>query len=90
MATQQARLQWGLDPTDKAAKLANYLVTLRKEVMWLTRATGVPHPSMVPLEQFEILDEKFHSDSAREHFGYQEGWGLPPESDLVQLGVRKG
>ncbi len=89
VATQSARLQWGLDPTDKSVKLANYLITLRKEVMWLTRAAGVPHPSMIPLERFEILDEKLHSDTAQEHFGYQDGWGMPAESDLVQLGIRK-
>ena len=44
MATQNKRLSWGLDPTDKSAKLANYLVTLRKEVMWLARAAGASLP----------------------------------------------
>ncbi|MEZ4336477.1 MAG: hypothetical protein R3B82_07615 [Sandaracinaceae bacterium] len=60
-------------------------VTLRKEVMWLARAAGVPHPSMIPLEDFEVLDDRLGSKSAREHFGYGEGWGLPPEPELVRL-----
>ena len=85
VATQNKRLMWGLDPADKSAKLANYLVTLRKEVMWLARAAGVPHPSMVRLEHFEVLDDRLGSESAREHFGYAEGWGLPPEKELVRL-----
>ncbi|MCB9591101.1 MAG: FMN-binding glutamate synthase family protein [Sandaracinaceae bacterium] len=85
VATQDRRLQWGLDPRDKSAKLANYLVTLRKEVMWLARAAGVPHPSLVPLDDFEVLDDRLGSKSAREHFAYAEGWGLPPEPELVRL-----
>ena len=85
VATQNKRLAWGLDPRDKSAKLANYLVTLRKEVMWLTRAAGVPHPSLIELEHFEVLDDRLGSVSAREHFRYAEGWGLPPEPELVQL-----
>ena len=70
VATQNKWLMRGLDPTDKAARLANYLVTLRKEVMWLTRAVGVAHPAEVHLEHFEILDECFGSRSPREIFGY--------------------
>ena len=73
----------------RVLKLANYLTTLRKETMWMTRAAGVPHPSMVKLDQFEILDDKLSSESARAHFGYAEDWGLPAEDDLVSLGVRR-
>lgn len=90
VATQNRRLAWGLDPTDKSAKLANYLVTLRKEVMWLTRAAGVAHPSLIELENFEVLDDRLGSISAREHFRYDEGWGLPPEKQLVQLRNGRG
>ncbi len=72
VATQNKWLMRGLDPTSKAARLANYLVTLRKEVMWLTRAVGVAHPAEVHLEHFEILDECFGSRSPRQIFGYPE------------------
>ena len=70
VATQSKWLMRGLDPTDKSARLANYLITLRKEVMWLTRAVGQSHPSQVTLEDFEILDESFQAHSPRELFGY--------------------
>ena len=70
VATQNRWLMRGLDPTNKAARLANYMVTLRKEVMWLTRAVGVAHPSEVTLDHFEILDECFGARTAREIFGY--------------------
>lgn len=69
VATQNAWLMRGLDPTDKGARMANYLVTLRKEVMWLTRALGLNHPSEITLDHFEILDEAFGTRRATEVFG---------------------
>ena len=69
VATQSKWLVRGLDPTHKAARMANYAITLRKEVMWLTRAVGVDHPSEVTLDAFEVLDEGFGSRPAREVFG---------------------
>jgi glutamate synthase (ferredoxin) len=72
VATHNRWLMRGLDPTLKAARLANYVVTLRKELHRLSRACGVPHPSLVTLEAFEIVDDRFGSRSAREVFGYSE------------------
>lgn len=72
VATQSKWLMRGLDPTDKSARLANYMVTLRKEIMWLSRAVGVSHPSEVSLDHFELLDEVFGVRSVRETFGYPE------------------
>ncbi len=58
----------GLDPTSKAARLANYLVTLRKELLQLARACGVPHPGDVGLDRFEILNDELAAIPARERF----------------------
>jgi glutamate synthase (ferredoxin) len=69
VATQNKWLMRGLDPTDKGARMANYLVTLRKELMWLVRACGVDHPSKITLDDFEVLDDGFGIRSAREVFG---------------------
>lgn len=70
IATQNKWLMRGLDPTNKAARLANYMVTLRKEIMWLTRAAGLAHPSQITLDHFEVVDEYFSARSARQVFGY--------------------
>lgn len=70
VATQNRWLMRGLDPTDKAARLSNYLVVLRKEIMWLTRAAGHEHPSQLTLADFEILDGRYGSTDPREVFGY--------------------
>jgi glutamate synthase (ferredoxin) len=81
VATQSKWLMSGLDPTFKAARLANYVVTLRKELLQLCRACGQPHPAFVTTEHLEVLDDHFGSVSATECFGYQPGWGLPNELD---------
>ena len=70
---------------DKAARLANYLITLRKELMWLTRATGAAHPALVDLDSFEMLDERFGAESPRSVFTYGNGWGQPGESVRSEL-----
>lgn len=79
VATQNKWLVRGLDPTHKAARLANYLITLRKELMWLARATGEAHPAFVGLDRFEFLRGRYGSTGPMEVFGYQPGWGLPTE-----------
>ncbi|MEM7227189.1 MAG: FMN-binding glutamate synthase family protein [Planctomycetota bacterium] len=77
VATQSTWLVRGLDPTNKAARLANYVATLRKELIRLSRACGVTHPSLVGLDRFELLREEFETQSAMRTFGYEEGWGVP-------------
>ncbi len=69
VATQNRWLMRGLNPTDKSARLANYLVQLRKEITWLTHACGVSHPSEITLEHFEIIDDSFRARAASEVFG---------------------
>ncbi len=82
VATQGKWLAHGLDPTSKAARLANYLMSLRKELLRLSRACGVEHPGLLTLDHLEILDGKCGSTPARELFGYKAGWGLPRSLDL--------
>ena len=81
VATQNRWLMRGLDPTSKAARLANYLITLRKEMLALAQACGELHPALVALDRIDIVDPGFSRRSAREVFGYKEGWGLPPAED---------
>ena len=85
VATQNRWLMRGLDPTLKSARLANYLATLRKDLTQLAHATGHAHPSLVPLDAFEIIDGNTQSRSARVAYGYEAGWGLPPETEAVAL-----
>lgn len=84
VATQSEWLMGGLDPTLKAARLANYLVALRKELLALSHAAGFLHPGLVPLERIEILDG-LSRRSARAVFGYEPGWGLPTDAERAEI-----
>jgi hypothetical protein len=81
----------GLDPALKSARLANYLMTLRKELLSLSHACGELHPALVPLDRFEIVDG-FAIKCARDVFEYQPGWGLPTADEQYEIRslMRKG
>ncbi len=81
IATQNKWLMRGLDPTLKSARLANYIVSLRKELLRLCHACGQPHPSLISLDQFAILGDAMQSRCATEVFGYQPEWSLPSAED---------
>jgi glutamate synthase (ferredoxin) len=85
VATQNRWLMRGLDPTDKAARLANYIVTLRKEVLALCRACGVPHPAFITGEHLDLLDDRFRGQGVSEVFHLDAGWGLPSSDDLAAI-----
>ena len=85
VATQTPWLVRGLDPTHKSARLANYVVTLRKELTRLSHACGTTHPGLLTAKHMEILDDQFGSRSLADVFGYQPGWELPADEDVRAL-----
>jgi glutamate synthase (ferredoxin) len=84
VATQHPWLVRGVDPTSKAARLANYIITLRKDVLALSRACGVPHPALITADQLELLDDRFGASTIAELFGYGRGFGLPSPTDCEE------
>ncbi len=85
IATQNKWLMRGLDPTLKSARLANYLVTLRKEVLALCRACGVPHPAFLRGEHLDLLSDHFEARGVTQVFNYQPEWGRPGDGDLAAV-----
>ena len=85
VATHHPWLVRGVEPTSKAARLGNYIITLRKDVLALSRACGVPHPSLITADQLELLDDRFGSKTIAELFGYGRGFGLPSPTDCEEL-----
>ena len=85
VATQHPWLVRGLDPTLKAARLANYILTLRRDVLSLSRACGAPHPSLITADQLELLDDRFGAKTVAELFGYGRGFGLPSNMDCDEV-----
>jgi glutamate synthase domain-containing protein 2 len=85
VATQNKWLVRGLDPTQKSARLANYVITLRKELTRLSHACEADHPALLTAKHMEILDDHFGSRPLQDVFGYQPGWELPSEADIAAL-----
>jgi len=85
VATQNKWLMRGLDPTHKSARFANYIITLRKELLRLSRACGVIHPALITSRHFEVIDDKFGGKTINELFGYRDGWSMPSVKDREAL-----
>ena len=85
VATQNKWLMRGLDPTDKSARLANYLTILRKEILQLCHACGVHHPALITTSNFEILQPCFQSEEVDGCFGLAGVSTRPNQQDREQI-----
>lgn len=85
VATQSKWLMRGLDPKQKSARLANYLATLRKEILRVSWACGVAHPALLTFRHIDILDGKLGRLSPRDIFQYEDDWGIPSEEDRKEI-----
>lgn len=83
VATQNAWLAHGLDPTQKSHRLANYVETLRRDLLKVSEAAGVRHPALLGPEDIDILNGDRGRESLDVVYGYEEGWGLPGP-DIVE------
>ena len=85
VATQNPWLARGLDPTLKAARAANYIRTLRRDLVKVAEACGVEHPGLIDADSVEILDGRTASTPLRDVYGYRPGWGLPSAADRAEI-----
>src|SRR5215203_2324685 len=85
VATQNAWLSHGLDPQLKSVRLANYVKTLRRDLVKVAEACGVEHPGLIDAESVEVLDGRTASTSLRDVYHYQSGWGLPSRADRAAI-----
>jgi glutamate synthase domain-containing protein 2 len=75
IATQNPRYVRGLDPTLKSVRLANYVKTLRRDLLKVAEAVGVPHPGLITADDVDLMDGLSGGRSVRETYGYEPGWG---------------
>jgi glutamate synthase domain-containing protein 2 len=81
VATQNAWLMHGLDPTLKAARCANYIKTLRRDLLKVSEAVGVAHPGLITADDIDLIDGLQSSRPLRDVYGYGRGWGtVEPEA----------
>ncbi|MDA4108454.1 FMN-binding glutamate synthase family protein [Mycolicibacterium holsaticum] len=85
VATQNAWLARGLVPDEKAVRTANYIKTLRRDLLKVAQACGVEHPGLISTESVDILDGRTHSTPLHEVYGYTPGMGLPSAADREEI-----
>jgi glutamate synthase domain-containing protein 2 len=81
VATQSPWLTRGLDPALKSVRAANYVKTLRRDLLKVSEACGVEHPALIDADTVELLDAASTSRSLRELFGYRAEWSTPSAAD---------
>jgi glutamate synthase domain-containing protein 2 len=81
VATQNAWLAHGLDPELKSVRTANYVSTLRRDLLKVAEACGVEHPGLIGCEMVEVLTGRTASTPLHEVYGYQPDWGRPSAAD---------
>lgn len=85
VATQNAWLARGLVPEVKAERAANYIKTLRRDLVKVAEACGVEHPGLISTESVDILDGRASSSPLHEVYGYHPGMGLPSPADRDEI-----
>jgi glutamate synthase domain-containing protein 2 len=75
VATQDRWLAHGLDPSVKSVRAANYLRTLRRDLLRIAEACGELHPALVDADDIEFLFAQSNPTPLRELVGYRPGWG---------------
>ena len=85
VATQNAWLTRGLDPKLKGVRAANYVKTLRRDLMKVAEACGVEHPGLIDADSVEVLDGRTASTPLREVYGYAPDWGVPSAADRDEI-----
>jgi len=81
VATQNAWLAHGLDPATKSVRAANYVSTLRRDLLKVSEACGVEHPGLIGADSIEMLDGHSLSTPLRQLYDYAPDWGMPSAAD---------
>ncbi len=85
VATQNPWLTHGLDPALKAVRAANYIKTLRRDLVKVAEACGVEHPGLIDASSVEVLQGRTAATPLHEVYGYQPDWGLPSAADRAAV-----
>jgi glutamate synthase domain-containing protein 2 len=85
VATQNAWLSRGLDPQLKSVRAANYVRTLRRDLLKVAEACGVEHPGLIDTSTVEVLTGRTASRPLGEVYDYEPGWGLPSAADRAEI-----
>lgn len=85
VATQNPWLVHGLDPVAKGERVANYVRTLRRDLLKVAETCGVPHPGLIGPRSVEIVDVLTDGRMLEHIYSYEPGWGLPSAADTERI-----
>ena len=85
VATQNRWLAHGLDPVSKADRVANYVKTLRRDLLKVSESAGLEHPALLGPRDVEILDTLADGRLLDEVYRYEPGWGFPSAADQDRI-----
>lgn len=81
VATQDPWLVKGLDAELKSDRAANFVRTLRRDLLKLSEACGVHHPGLLTTNDVEIVLGNRKAEPLVDVYGYRPEWGLPSQAD---------
>ncbi len=85
VATQDPWLAHGLDPDLKSVRAANYIKTLRRDLLKVAESCGVAHPALVDADDIEVLYGAQEARSLRSVYGYEPGWGRVSDAQAAEI-----
>ncbi|MCG7421288.1 FMN-binding glutamate synthase family protein [Micrococcus sp. ACRRV] len=85
VATQNPWLAAGLDPQEKSQRLVGYVQTLRRDLIKVSEAAGVPHPALLSPDDVALVEQTRSQTPLREIYGYERGWGVPGEEIRAEI-----
>ena len=90
VATQNQWLVRGVVPEEKCERPARYVQTLRRDLLKVSEAAGVPHPGLLSPDDVDVVEQTRRHASLREVYAYEPGWGVPGEQirdEIVRIMV---
>lgn len=85
IATQKPRYVRGLDVELKSVRVANYIKSLRRDLLKVSEAIGVAHPGLVTPDDVDVMDGHQGSMTLREVYGYDATWPRLPEAQRKEI-----
>lgn len=84
VATQNKWLQRGLNVNDKSQRSAQYLKTLRKEILEITHAAGYEHPCQVTMDDVDVgMGDNNYTTTLAQAYKYQKE--AVPFNNMLEL-----
>ena len=84
VATQNPRYTRGLDPTLKSVRAANYVKTLRRDLLKVSEAVGVSHPGLITPDDVDVIDGVRGGESLRSLYGYATAGACPARAPATR------